>query len=418
MNPKIIEKMSQAMSDVYASVTDRILVNMARHFPYIKQGKLALNDFEYQARMLAQVGQVNRETVDIIMGSLDGADDALRSALETAITEALRNEEPALRKAAADGLLYGQGIIPPELSPNMTQAFRMYYKQSADKLNLVNTVMLESTEQAYRATVSDITARIGRTQTILNTATGEVISGVSDFNSALHDGVRRMVENGLTGFVDHGGHKWSPEAYVAMDMKTTMFQTAREAVWERNEQYGNDLYQVSFHNGARPKCYPWQGKVLSRSGRTGTTTDLDGGTIQIHSETEVESFNYGGGLFGVHCGHYPMVFIPGISTIKGEPVQDSKENAQDYEEGQEQRRLERKLRSEKLELEVLKAQGADTDAINAQKLKVDKADSDIQKFCDDTGRERKRRNEFTPVNASFDGADDGPFPYNIPDTRS
>lgn len=297
MNPKIIESMSQAMSDVYASVTDRILVNLAKHFPYIKQGKLALNDFEYQARMLAQVGQVNRETVDIIMGSLDGADDALRSSLETAITEALRNEEPALRKAAADGLLYGQGIIPPELSPNMTQAFRMYYKQSADKLNLVNTVMLDSTEQAYRATVSDITARIGRTQTILNTATGEVISGVSDFNSALHDGVRRMVENGLTGFVDHGGHKWSPEAYVAMDMKTTMFQTAREAVWERNEQYGNDLYQVSFHNGARPKCYPWQGKVISRYGPHGSTTDLDGNTVEVYAQDET-SYGQAAGLFG------------------------------------------------------------------------------------------------------------------------
>ena len=100
-----------------------------------------------------------------------------------------------------------------------------------------------------------------------------------------------------------------------------------------------------------------------------------------------------------------MVFIPGISTIKGEPVQDAKENAKDYEEGQEQRRLERKLRSERLELEVLKAQGADTGAINSQKAKVDKADRDIQKFCDDTGRTRKRRNEFTPVNASWDGAD-------------
>lgn len=133
-----------------------------------------------------------------------------------------------------------------------------------------------------------------------------------------------------------------------------------------------------------------------------------------NAEDIVQSFKQ---LETVNCGHYPMVFIPGISTIKGEPVQDAKENAEDYEEGQEQRRLERKLRSEKLELEVLKAQGADTDAINSQKAKVDKADSDIQKFCDDTGRTRKRRNEFTPVNASWDGADAGPFPYNTPDTR-
>ena len=56
---------------------------------------------------------------------------------------------------------------------------------------------------------------------------------------------------------------------MAMDIRTTLFNTSRAAIWERNQQYGNDLYQVSTHNGARPLCYPWQGKVISTSGRTG-----------------------------------------------------------------------------------------------------------------------------------------------------
>lgn len=400
MRPSLIENMSWAMAEVYASVTDQILINLAKYFPYAKDDQEIKGSFEYQARMLAQMGQVNRETVDIIVKNLAGGDAALRKALEEAILDALKNEEPQLRKAAMNGLLYGQGFVPPELTPNQMQAFQMYYKQSADKLNLVNTVMLESTEDAYRATVSDITAKIARTQTILNTETGQVVTGVTSYNKAVRDGVQRMVANGLTGFIDHGGHHWSPEAYVAMDIRTTMFNTARAAVWERNADYGNDLYQVSTKNGARPKCYPWQGKVLSTSGRTGKTTDLDGNEIIIHSEDEVEDFRYGGGLFGVNCGHYPMVFIPGVSTIKGDP-QDPEENAETYAESQQQRALERKLREEKRDLEVLKAQGASEEELKAQRARVRKASADIDAFCDETGRTRKRQRETAPVNATW-----------------
>lgn len=411
MNPRFIDEMGAGMAEVYEAVTDRILINLAKYFKYVKSDKEIKRSFEYQARMLAQMGQVNRETVDIIVNSLGGADAALRQCLEAAIVDALKKEEPALREAAKKGLLYGQGLLPPEVTPNQMQAFQMYYKQAADKLNLVNTVMLESTQNAYIETVSDIASRIERTQSILNVAAGEVVTGVESYNTAMREGVKKMVDNGLTGFIDHGGHKWSPEAYVAMDIKTTLFNTSRAAVWERNAEYGNDLYMVSWHNGARPLCYPWQGKVLSTSGRTGVTADLDGNEVEIHSESEIESFRYGGGLFGVNCGHYPQVFIPNVSVIR-EPAQDEEENAKAYAESQQQRALERNLREKKRDLEVLKAQGADENAIKAQKAKVREASNKIQDFCDDTGRTRRKDREYTPINAEFPDKDT----YNPADT--
>lgn len=396
MNPAIIDNMSWAMAEVYAAVTDRIMINLAHHFPYVQTDR-HLGSFEYQSIMLAQMGKVEKETIAIIAGSLGNADEALKQALETAILEGLKNEEPKLRKAAMAGLLNG-GV--PQLAPSQMQAFTYYYNQSADKLNLVNTVMLESTKAAYQSTVADVAQKIATTQSILNASAGEVITGVSTWNKAMHDGVQKMVKNGLTGFIDHGGHKWSPEAYVAMDVKTTMFNTAREATWERQEQYGSDLYQVSSHNGARPLCYPWQGKVISTSGRTGITQDIDGNEVIIHSQDEIESFRYGGGLFGVNCHHYPMTFIPNFSTLKGEP-QDPEENAKTYAESQQQRALERHLREEKRDLEVMKAQGATEDQIKAQRERVRSASADIDQFCDETGRARKRNREYAPANAEF-----------------
>lgn len=400
MRPSFLDNMSWAMAEVYGSVTDRLLVNLARHFPYIKNADQIRGSFDYQARLLAQMGQVNRESVDIIMQSLGGADAALRASLEAAIVDALKSEEPKLRKAAQQGLLNGSGMLPAEVTPNQMQAFQAYYRQSADKLNLVNTVMLESTQAAYQATVADVTARIARSRSILNVGAGEVVTGVSAWNTAMREAVDKMVQNGLTGFVDHAGRKWTPEAYVAMDIRTTMFNTAREAISERAQEFGCDLYQVSSHNGARPLCYPWQGKVISRSGWTGTVKDLYGEDVTVHSEDEIESFRWGGGLFGVNCRHYPMNFIPGFSTLKGQP-QDPEENEQAYAESQQQRALERRLREERRDLAVLKAQGAPEDEIRAQRAKVSKASSDIDAFCDETGRARRRSREYTPVNATW-----------------
>lgn len=409
MRPSFLEEMSWAMGEVYAEVVDRILINLAHYFPYIKDGKEPKGSFEYQARMLAQMGQVNRETAAIIRDGLKGADAALKDGLEAAILESLRSEEPKLRKAAEKGLLQGAGFLPPEVDPGQMQAFKSYYRQSADKLNLVNTVMLESTEQAYQATVSDIVNRVNGTQRILNAATGEAVTGASTWNQAVRHAVDRMVENGLTGFVDHAGHRWRPETYAAMDIKTTMFNTARAAVWERNEQYGNDLYQVSSHNGARPLCYPWQGKVISRADRSGTVEDLDGNQVEIWPQSQT-SYGQAAGLFGVNCKHYPMTFIPGFSTLRGQP-QDPEENEKAYAESQEQRRLERELREKRLKVEQLKAQGAPEEEIKAAKAKAREASSRVQEFCDETGRTRRRNREGTPVMASWKGAEKGPFAY-------
>lgn len=416
MNPTLIDNMSWAMAEVYGACSDRLMVNLARHFKYIHTDKDAEQLFKYQARLLAQLGQIDKESADIIYMYMGGADASLRQALETAIVDAIKPVEKPLRDAAQKGLLNGVPTTPRPLSANMTQAFKAYYRQSADKLNLVNTVMLESTKAAYQATVADVVSRLNRSQEILNIGAGEVVTGVSTWNEAMHDAVRDMARNGLTGFVDHAGRRWSPEAYAAMDIRSTMFNTARAAVWERAEEYGADIYQVSSHNGARPLCYPWQGKLISRSGWTGDVEDIDGNVAHVYAESET-SKGEPAGLFGINCRHYPMPFIPKFSALRYKG-QDEEDNERTYAESQEQRGLERKLRGERLELELLKAQGASPDAIQAQELRVDKASDDIDRFCDETGRARRRSREYTPINAdwpdkeTYDAAD---FPTAVRD---
>ena len=399
MNPRWIEEMGFRMGEVYGAVVDRILINLARHFPYIAEGATPGGAWDYQIRKLAELGQVTRETEAIILESMKGADAALADLLEETIRESLKDVEPKLRKAAEKGLLLGEGFLPPETAPNMTQAFRAFYTQSADKLNLVNTVMLESTQAAYQATVADIAFRMEAAQGILNTATGEVVSGVSSLNQAIREAVDKMIDNGITGYIDHGGHHWSPEAYVTMDIRTTMANTGRAAVTEQMQQYGCDLFSVSWHDGARPLCYPWQGKVISESGWRGTVKDLDGNDVQVYA---MEDTTYGepAGLFGINCGHYKIPFIPGMSIAR-QPEQNEEQNDKEYEQSQQQRALERQYRYAKRDLNVLKAQGASEEEIKAQRIKVKNARTELNDFCEETGRARRSGREATPIKATW-----------------
>lgn len=398
INPRMFDDMSWRMAEVYGACVDRLLINIAHYFPYIQAGQEPRGTFDYMVRMLANMGQVNRESLRIIENALGGADAQLRYDLATAVWEVIKDIDPPLRKAAEQGL-FGFRTPQPILDPSTTQAFQMYYKQSADKLNLVNTVMLESTQHAYQNTVTDVVNRINKAQGAINVAAGEVVVGAETWNRAMNQAVAAMAQQGLTGFIDHAGRHWTPEAYVAMDIRTTVSNTARATVWEQNEEYGNDMYSVSSHNGARPLCYPWQGKVISRSDTVRDVEDLQGNVIHVYAQSET-SYGEPAGLFGINCGHYPYPFIPGMSMVRGEP-QDPEENEKTYQESQEQRRLERELRTAKRDLAVEKARGAPKEVLREKKDKVDQARGKLDDFCEKTGRHRRSAREGTPINARF-----------------
>ena len=369
MHPNFLDNMSWEMAEVYGAITDQILINLARHFPFYVAGEdLPKSAFAYQAQMLAQMGQINAETVRIIRNGLADADPALVNCLEQSIIDSVKATEPDLAKAARRGILNMPVSIP--IAPNQYRAFSLYYKQAADKLNLVNTVMLESTQSAYRQAVADVVSEISvedmlnRTQIAIDAAAGETLTGVSSWNQALRHACDKLNNGGIVGFIDHAGHRWSAEAYVAMDIRTTVYNTGRAAVWETNEDFGNDLYSVSYHNGARPLCYPWQNKVISRLDAARTVVDLDGNAIEVIAQSAT-SYGAPAGLFGINCKHYPTPFIPGVSVLTGQP-QDEETNKQVYAESQEQRRLERKLREEKRDFLTAKAQAPTDEQIAAK----------------------------------------------------
>lgn len=393
--PPHFETYAAPLTKVYQEVTDALLVNIARHFNVKATGNTG--SFEYQVKMLAQMGQLTQENMAIIARYTGANSELLKEALTQSILAALDKCEPELAAAAKAGFLSGSPE-PIELSPGVRNAFEQYYQQAWDKLNMVNTVMLQSSLDQYRKVITDTITyetRLDAAQTALNTATGEVVTGVSTRQQAARKAVQQMLRAGLTGFVDAGGHRWSPEAYVNMDIRTTVTNTAHQATWARCDEYGVDTIEVSVKAAAREGCYPWQGKVLSRTNNARTITDGSGREIEVIPMIAT-SYGQPAGLFGINCGHFSSPFIPGYSTRSRTEVPDAETNTQQYAESQMQRALERRIRDAKLNLAAAKAM-EDDEAIRKARDLVRFAQADMTEFIDATGRTRRRDREYTPT---------------------
>jgi len=125
-----LDAMGDSIGKVYADCVDRLLVNIARHFKYLQPGEEPGGAFQWQARKLAELGQVNRENVEIIRRMLGDVPAELAEGLEQAIMDALVDIEEPLRQAAEDDGLMGDITPPPEPDPRAMRAFQLYHGQS------------------------------------------------------------------------------------------------------------------------------------------------------------------------------------------------------------------------------------------------------------------------------------------------
>lgn len=371
-------KYSDPIVRVYEACVDELLVNLAKHFSLASIGRTG--SWDYEVMMLSKLGAIRKETAAIIAKRVANNEPMVEEAVKTAMLDALEEVEPELKQAAQDGLLHDADM---EVTDGIQSQLKSYSRQARNQLNLVNTVMLESTASAFRKGVYaavDIVKQMDAAQDILNAQTGKVITGVATPQQALKAAVKAMSNAGITGFVDHAGRRWSAEAYVRMNIKTTVSNAANAGVMARNEQYGNDIVWPRVNATARPGCYPWQGQLISMSNRARDVQDGSGKTRHVFAVSET-TYGEPAGIWGINCHHGPMnVFIPGRSYVRGEEnKKEQAENDRLYQLTQEQRRLERNVRYAKREAAMYDAAG-DREAFEQAALKVKDANARLKSF--------------------------------------
>lgn len=375
LTPQKIQDLAEPVEGIYINLVNELMVNIGRHITSPTWTHTA----SWEIQKLSEMGQLTKENAAIINKWIKGIPEAMRDMMEDTRAAALDRIEKEMERAMRDGYL-----TPPAADSTM-KVFEDLAKQAEDHLNLVNTTMLQSSLQQYERAImltEDIVRRAERTQDVLNEAAVSVAVGVETRTQAMERAIRTIAKEGLTGFYDRAGRSWTPEAYVNMNIRTTVHDAAVQSVRERMRDYQTDVFQISSHAGARPLCYPYQGWYCSWGGESGEI-ELGDGRVVHYVPLDDTSYGQPAGIFGINCGHYPIPIIPGYTVPHGaDAIQPKEENDRVYAESQQQRKLERDIRAAKRVV----AMGDDS---KEAKQAVRDAQAKMRTFIADTGRTRR-----------------------------
>lgn len=131
--------------------------------------------------------------------------------------------------------------------------------------NLLGEIM-EASETAYQTaqefyTVARLEADPYRKAALLQTA-GQEASGIG-WKQTSAKMAAELKNQGITGFVDKAGRKWTLSNYCNMATRTTARQAEVAAVLTADE---HDLWQIVKIGSTCPVCAPLEGRVYSKSG--------------------------------------------------------------------------------------------------------------------------------------------------------
>ncbi|MBE6847795.1 MAG: hypothetical protein E7503_06665 [Ruminococcus sp.] len=388
MTPLELMQWSEGLADLYTGLETDLIANIAA---YLAKGSADSSTAQWKLQMLAQMGALNRQNLQTILSYSDIITEEMQAALETAALAAIEELEPGFRQLAREGFINDTDIPVDVTTAAVLKAYR---KQAQDALNMVNTVMQYKAKAAARRLINDTAELADKPEflAMLNKAAGSMVTGGESRQAALRRCIHQMTEKGIPAFVDKLGREWTPEAYINMDLRTTMSNVAHQVQFDRMDAYDLTLLEVSSHAGARPKCAKDQGKIFNRNGSGGYTTDLHGRKIRYYAWKD-SSYGEPDGLLGINCGHHVYPFTPGIDVQRYFPY-DEKENDALYQKMQHQRELERRVRRSKRECMMLETTG-DTEGFAKASVTLKQREQALKQYCADEGLDYK--NDRTAV---------------------
>lgn len=171
-------------------------------------------------------------------------------------------------------------------------------------------------------------------QQVVTRVVAQTALGTMTRREASRDILTRLAAQGVTGFRDTAGRNWNMASYAEMAARSATSNAMLQGHTDRIQELGIDTVIVSNAPEECGICRPFEGKVLSLSGRT--TGRLKDGKTVVASLAQAKS----AGLFHNNCRHSQSIYLPGIT--KG-PGTDTADPAGDKLR-QTQRAYERRIR--------------------------------------------------------------------------
>ncbi len=292
-DPQLSAEAAKAVVEIYQAAQVELLALLGRYTARgIDQPAWATRRAEYLAALEADV----KEHVARLAA---GVANTARAAVERAWTAG------TAKGAAEVGIDLDWGTIN-------RQAVERLAAELAEQLASTHVQILRSVVDGYRQVVAE--------------ASAQAVTGSWTTRQAAQRALDRLAGRGVTGFVDRAGRRWGLDSYVEMATRTATGRAQIAGTLEQFATAGRDLVVVSDHAGECPVCRPWEGRVLSISGRTA-------GYPTVAEATAA-------GLMHANCRHVLGLYVPGLT----EPIHGPTADPEGYEARQRQRYLERGVR--------------------------------------------------------------------------
>ena len=277
------QRMGLQAEKIWREAERRIMEDVIRR---IKKSGEITSTADYQINRLIEMGK-SREEVERIIKEALGATwpEMFEMYDKVAEWEYVRNRE-----------IYEQvndDFLTPEENKWLQQITEAARKQTKD--TLVNMA------QSYGFSVLMAGKRVFTPfaeyyQKYVDTAIQDVVTGGTDYNSAIRKVVTQMTNSGLRVVDYASGHTNRADVAARRAVLTGVNQITAQVSEHNAEKLDTEYFEVSWHPCARPDHQTWQGRVFSRK-ELGTVCGY--GTVT--------------GLCGANCRHTFHPFIPGVS---------------------------------------------------------------------------------------------------------
>lgn len=344
--PNEIEHFSMMFDEQMKALENQVMEDIVRR---IRINGEITRSADWQINRLVQFGMSKKDIENALKTHLKISDD-IREMYENVIEEGY----------ARDNDIYnGAGIerIPFEENDELQQLISATAQQTGGEMKNIS--------QSLGFAVKGKNGKLEFTplaeyyQNTLDSAISGIASGVFDYNTVLKRVVSELTNSGLRTVEYASGRSSRIEVAARRSVMTGLSQLTAKVNESNAEELGTDMFETTWHSGARPEHQVWQGRWYTKK--------------QLVSVCGLGSVT---GLCGANCYHGYFPVIPGLSEPTYTEEQLSEMNRKEntptdyygreytkYEALQRQRRLETAMRAQRQKIHLLKVGGADEDDI-------------------------------------------------------
>lgn len=381
-----IEKLTVKTENIFSELEIRIMSDIVRR---IKENGVSTASADWQLTRLQQLGMSQEQIRKWIQEALKASDAEMDKIFSDKAYEEYYGHERFYKFTDMQQIPFEQNVVLQRLIEATKEQLAGEYRNLTGSMGFAvrdpatGKVKSVPLMEYYRSTMDN--------------AVLDIKSGAFDYNTVLKRTISQMTASGIR-YIDYDSGRRERVNVAARRAVLTGFRQVQGKINERvAADLGTDMYEVSYHVGARPSHQPWQGRVYSM--------------VQLHSICGLGEVT---GLKGANCYHDYKPFPPGsVRTYTDEQLKQmvDAENTPrtyngkqytTYEALQEQRKMERGMRAQRQQIKLLQAGEADEKDIILAKARYQ---GQMQTYKDFSGKmklpEQKARITQDGLRGSF-----------------